>query len=109
MYIGTTELFEFLNKAQELNIFDYFGKTSLGYEIVLFNDWQNNGNYYQKRVFITKKGKSIWEYGDCEFSEMNDILDKMLEEKEQKEIKKQKRKELIARLTDEEKELLGIQ
>jgi hypothetical protein len=31
-----------------------------------------------------------------------------LEEKRQEEIKAQKREELIARLTDEEKELLGI-
>ena len=109
MYIGTTELLEFLTKAQELNIFDYFVKTNLGYEIALFNDWQKNGNYYQQKVFITKEGESTWDYGDCEFSEMNEILDKMIEEKEQKKIKEQKRKELIARLTDEEKELLGIQ
>jgi len=36
------------------------------------------------------------------------ILDNMLEDKRQKEIKEQKRQELIARLTDEEKELLNL-
>ena len=39
---------------------------------------------------------------------MMDILDEMLEEKEQEKIKAEKRKELIARLTDEERELLGV-
>ncbi len=36
------------------------------------------------------------------------ILDEQLEEKRQEEIKAEKRKELIARLTDEERELLGV-
>jgi hypothetical protein len=39
---------------------------------------------------------------------MMDVLDEMLEEKLQEEIKEQKRQELLARLTDEEKELLGV-
>lgn len=37
-----------------------------------------------------------------------ELLDEKLEEEKQKEIKAQKRKELIARLTSEEKELLGL-
>jgi len=37
-----------------------------------------------------------------------DVLDEKLEEQKQKEIKEQKRQELIARLTDEEKELLNL-
>jgi hypothetical protein len=36
------------------------------------------------------------------------MLDEKLEEKEQEKIKAEKRKELIARLSDEEKELLGV-
>jgi hypothetical protein len=39
---------------------------------------------------------------------MVSVLDEMLEDKRKKEIKEQKRQELIARLTDEEKELLGV-
>jgi hypothetical protein len=39
---------------------------------------------------------------------MMDVLDGMLEEKLLEEIKARKRQELIARLTDEEKELLGV-
>ncbi len=36
-----------------------------------------------------------------------DVLDEKLEEKRQEEIKEQKRQELLARLTDFEKDLLG--
>ena len=39
---------------------------------------------------------------------MMDVLDGLLEEKRQEEIKEQKRQELLARLTDEEKELLNL-
>jgi hypothetical protein len=39
---------------------------------------------------------------------MMDVLDEMLEEKRQEKIKEQKRQELLARLTDEEKELLNL-
>lgn len=109
MYIETIKLLEFLVKAQKLSILNSFRQYDDGYEIVLRYDWPETGSWYNQTVFITNKGESTWDYGDYEFYQMNDILDKMLEEKEQKEIKKQKRKELIARLTEEEKELLGIQ
>jgi hypothetical protein len=36
------------------------------------------------------------------------MLDEKLEEKRQEKIKEQKRQELLARLTSEEKELLGV-
>jgi len=39
---------------------------------------------------------------------MMDILDEMLEKQKQKEIKEQKRQELIAKLTPEERELLNL-
>lgn len=39
---------------------------------------------------------------------MMDDFNMKLEEMKQQQIKAQKRKELIARLTDEEKELLGL-
>jgi len=39
---------------------------------------------------------------------MGIILDEKLEVEEQKKIKAQKRKELIARMSDEDKELLGL-
>jgi hypothetical protein len=39
---------------------------------------------------------------------MEDILDDLLRREAEREIKAQKRKQLIARMSDEEKELLGL-
>lgn len=107
--IETTELLNFLCKAQKLSILDVtFTQTDEGYKITLRNDWYDDGKWSNHTVFITNKGESSWEKGTYEFHTMNNILDEKLEEQKQKEIKAQKRKELIARLTDEEKELLGV-
>jgi hypothetical protein len=107
--IETTELLNFLCKAHKLSILDItFRQTDEGYTITLRDDWHDDSNWYNKTVFITNEGESTWEKGDYEFWTMDSILDEKLEEQKQKEIKAQKRKELIARLTDEEKELLGV-
>ena len=53
-------------------------------------------------------GLSNWTVGDYEFYTMNSVLDELVQRKEEKEIKRQKRQELLSRLTDEEKELLGV-
>ena len=107
--ITTTELLDFLCKAHKLCIFNIiFRQTDEGYKITLRHDWHGDGNKNQS-IFIDKEGESTWDNGvDYDFYTMNDILDEMLEEEEQKKIKAQKRQELIARLTDEEKELLGV-
>jgi hypothetical protein len=107
--ITTTELLDFLCKAQKLRIFDVtFTQNDEGYYIILRDDWYGDGKWSNKTVFIDNEGNSTWEKGDYEFDTMNNILDEKLEEQKQKEIKEQKRQELIARLTDEEKELLGV-
>ena len=108
--IETTELLEFLTKAQKLSPFGVTIKqTDEGYKITLYCDWHDDGNNYKQSIFIDNEGESTWNNGeDYDFYTMNDILDEMLEEEEQKKIKAQKRQELIARLTDEEKELLGV-
>ena len=107
--ITTTELLDFLCKAQKLSIIDVtYTQTDEGYKITLRDDWLDDANWYNQTVFITNEGESTWDKGDYEFYTMDRILDEKLEEQKQKEIKAQKRKELIARLTDEEKELLGV-
>lgn len=109
--ITSTELLNFLCKAHKLCIFNIiFRQTDEGYKITLRHDWHGDGNKnYKQSIFIDKEGESTWDNGvDYDFYAMNDILDEMLEEEEQKKIKAQKRQELIARLTDEEKELLGV-
>ena len=107
--ITTTELLDFLCKAEKLSIVDVsFRQTDEGYTITLSDDWYDSNEWSNKTVFITNEGESTWDKGDYEFYTMNNILDEKLEEQKQKEIKAQKRKELIARLTDEEKDLLGV-
>ena len=107
--ITATELLEFLYKAQKLSIIDVtFTQTDEGYKITLRHDWHGDGNKNQS-IFIDKEGESTWDNGeDYDFYTMNDILDEMLEEEEQKKIKAQKRKELIESLTPEQRELLGV-
>jgi hypothetical protein len=107
--ITATELLDFLCKAQKLHILDItFRKTDGGYNITLRDDWHNDGKWSNQTVFIDNKGNSTWDAGDYDFGTMDGILDEMIEREKQKEIKEQKRQELIARLTDEEKELLGL-
>jgi hypothetical protein len=107
--ITTTELLDFLCKAQKLTIFDVtFYQNDEGYIIILNYDWYGDGELSNKIVFIDNEGNSTWGKGDYDFETMNGILGAKLEEKLQKEIKAEKRQELISRLTDEEKELLGV-
>ena len=108
--ITATELLDFLTKAQRVStVGATFRQTDEGYKITLYCDWHDDGNNYKQSVFIDNEGESTWDNGgDYDFYTMNNILDEMVEEQKQKEIKAQKRKELIARLTDEEKELLGV-
>lgn len=107
--ITTTELLSFLCKAQKLSITSIaYTQTDEGYKITLRDDWYDDGRWSDNTVFITNEGESTWEKGDYDFETMNGILGAKLEEQLQKEIKAQKRQELIAKMTDEEKELLGL-
>jgi hypothetical protein len=107
--ITTTELLDFLCKAEKLSIVDVtYTQTDEGYTITLRDDWYDSNEWSNKTVFITNEGESTWDKGDYEFYTMNNILDEKLEEQKQKEIKSQKRKELIESLTPEQRELLGV-
>jgi hypothetical protein len=114
--ITSTELLEFLYKAQQVSgVGATFRQVDGGYAITMRNDWYDDGRWSTQGVFITNEGESTWDNVikingvQCfDFYTMDNILDEMLVEQKQKEIKEQKRQELIARLTDEEKELLGV-
>lgn len=108
--ITVTELLEFLCKAQKLSILDVtFRQIDEGYKITLRNDWHDDGKWSNQTVFIDNEGRSDWgKGGDYDFYTMDRILDEMLELQKQKEIKAQKRKELIESLTPEQRELLGV-
>ena len=107
--ITATELLDFLTKAQTVSgAGATFRQNDDGYYITLYCDWYGDNNYSKQTVFITNEGESTWEKGDYDFEIMNKILNELVEKQKQEEIKAQKRQELIARLTDEEKELLGV-
>lgn len=107
--ITTTELLDFLCKLQKLYIRNItFRQTDAGYNIILRNDWCEDNNPFNKTICFDNEGNSTLDLGDYDFHTMNIILDEKLEEQKQKEIKQQKRRELIARLSDEEKDLLGV-
>lgn len=107
--ITVTELLDFLTKAQKLSPSGVsLHQTDEGYKITLYLDWDNDNNFYNQSIFVDNKGESIWDKGDYPFEIMNNILDEMYEREEQKEIKAQKRKELIESLTPEQRELLGV-
>ena len=95
--ITATELLDFLTKAQRVSgVGATFRQTDEGYKITLYCDWNDDGNNYEQSIFIDKEGESTWDNGeDYDFYTMNDILDEMIELQKQKEIKAQKRKELI--------------
>lgn len=107
--ITTLELLEFLTKAQQVSACGaIFRQVDSGYYITLHCDWDDDGSNYRQCVFISNEGESNWDSGDYPFETMNDMLDDMIEKQKQKEIKEQKRQELINSLTPEQRELLGV-
>jgi cytochrome P450 len=107
MTIKATELLKLFSKAKQLDLSVEVREDKDGDYVVRIFEMFRTENF-DENVVITQKGESNWCKGDYHFDTMMDILDEMLEEKRQEEIKAQKRQELIARLTDEEKELLGV-
>jgi len=107
MSIKATELLKLFSKAKQLQLSVEVREDKDGdYVIRIFELF--SPEKFEEKVFITQNGESNWNKGSYSFDAMMDVLDGMLEEQEQKKIKEQKRQELIARLTDEEKELLNL-
>ena len=107
MTIKATELLKLFSKAKQLQLSVEVREDKDGdYVVRIYEMFCQEG--FDEKVIITQKAESDWNKGCYSFDTMMDILDEQLEEKRQEEIKAEKRKELIARLTDEEKELLGV-
>jgi hypothetical protein len=107
MTIKTTELLKLFTKAKQLGFSVEVREDKDGdYVIRIFEMFRPEN--FDEKVVISQNGESNWNKGAYSFDAMMDVLDEKLEEKRQEKIKAEKRKELIARLTDEEKELLGI-
>jgi hypothetical protein len=119
--ITTKQLLDFLVKAYK--VLDppghiSFKKVRGDYEIGIYHDWDDIGSFFTRTTYISEEGypdvKYLaalhhWTTSDYLFSEMNTELDYLVSEKEKEEMRRQERKELLSRLTDEEKELLGVE
>ena len=107
MTIKVTELLKLLTKANELGLSIVVREDKDGdYVIRIFEMFRPEN--FDDYLIINQKGESTCDKGAYSFDAMMDVLDEKLEEKRQEEIKEQKRQEVLARLTNEEKELLGV-
>ncbi len=107
MTIKATELLKLFTKAKQLGLSVEVREDKDGDYVVRIYEMFRQENFDEK-MFITQKGESNWNKASYTIDGMMDVLDEMLEEKRQEKIKEQKRQELLARLTDEEKELLNL-
>ena len=107
MTIKVTELLKLFSKATQLDLIVEVREDKNGDYVIRIYEMFRPENFDEK-VVITQKAESDWNKGSYGFDAMMDWFDVLLEEKRQKEIKEQKRQELIDRLTPEERELLGV-
>ena len=107
MTIKATELLKLFTKAKQLQLSVEVREDKDGDYVVRIYEMFRPENFDETAV-ITQKGEMTWDKGTYSFNTMMGLLDEHLEEKRQEEIKEQKRQELLARLTDFEKDLLGV-
>lgn len=112
MTIKTTDILELLTKAGELDLSIFVRQDDDGDYIIKFYDLYNRyAPNFEETIQInseTESEKWYWGKGTCSFECLMDNFVDMLKQKEEAKIKAQKRKELLAKLTDEEKELLDL-
>jgi hypothetical protein len=109
MTVSTTDLLELLAYAGELDLSIFVKQDKDGNYVVKFYELYINN--FAETLVIKKEGENDWDWRNgatCSFEYLMDTFVDMLSKKEQEKIKAEKRKEVLARLTDEEKELLGV-
>ena len=106
MTIKTTYLLELLARAGQLNLSISVKQDEDGNYVVKFYELYTNN--FDEVLVINKEGEDDWNKGTCSCEYLMDTFVDMLSEKEQEEIKEQKRQELLTRLTTEELKLLGV-
>ncbi len=75
--------------------------------IVEFTSYDKHNDHHRTQVVIGKDGEDTWN-GDLSVEAMIEELEASIEAEKQKRIKAEKRKELIASLTEEQRDLLGV-
>ena len=105
MTIKITDLLDLLAYAGELDLSIFVREDEDGYYVLKFYELYTNN--FDERVVINKEGESD-HGGTCSFEYLMDTFVDMLSEKKEEKFKAQKRQEALAKLTDEELELLGL-
>ena len=107
MTIQATELLQLFVKANKLDLtVEVNEDKDGGYVVRIFEMYSPRD--FDITIVITQTCEKTWNKGEYYFDNAMERLDLKLEEQEQKRIKAEKRKELIARLTPEERELLNL-
>jgi hypothetical protein len=106
MTIKTTDLLELLAKAGELDLSIFVRQDEDGNYVVKFYELYTNN--FEERVVINKECENDWDNSGCSFDYLMDTFVDMLSNKKEEKLKAQKRQEVLAKLTDEELELLGV-
>ena len=106
MIIKTTDLLELLAYAGELDLSTFVREDEEGNYVVKFYELYTNK--FAEHIIINKEGENDWNKGTCSCEYLMDTFVSMLKQKEEEKLKSQKRQELLARLTNEEKELLNL-
>ena len=107
--VTTVDLLEFIAKAQKISPSVDVKKVDDGYNISIYYAWDNDDNFYTQSAFISDKGESeVLNLNSIEFYTMSCLIDYEIEKEEERKNNRQRRQEVLSRLSDEEKELLGV-
>lgn len=107
--VTTTELLDFLAKAHKVSPLVKVEKKDKVYKIEIYCDRYNDGRFCPQTTLISKAGTPVLNNcSDIDFFVLDNALDVLVKEREEREAKEQKRLELLSRLTPEERELLGV-
>jgi hypothetical protein len=112
MTITATQILEMLEKARRLGLnYEVYEDPEYNSHFIEFVvTWYADeiGGWSYEKVFVSKDNVSDG-YGGWDVPSWINLLNEKLKEQEQKELKEEKRKALIASLTPEERELLEIE
>ena len=94
MTIKATELLKLFSKANQLDLSVKVNEDKDGdYVVRIYEMFRSEG--FDETVFITQQGESNWDKRCFSFDYMMDVLDGLLEEKRQEEIKEQNDKNFL--------------
>ena len=116
MTIKITDLLDLLAYAGQLDLSIFVREDEDGYYVLKFYELYTNK--FDETLVIYGENTSLPGYSTqkcdyakkatCSFEYLMDTFVDMLSNKKEEKLKAQKRQEVLAKLTDEEKELLGV-